>query len=575
MSEHRQRCAGLRRRGGAAAVALACTLLPGGFPGAAWADPATGALGRVPVCGDQGDGAVELKCGSLVPIPDVQVFRVPGSGPVDLTLDFVFAEVGAPNELGYVRVDDVNGTVDRLSPVEPGYLAAAFARAAIVFPAGADATVADRTVRVAGGDVLMFFIVHDGTLADLLASNPTNHPDGRPLALFSLDRLNPDRAALAGDHFVGFADPVAGVTQFAFEDLAAFSDQDFDDVVYTVSARLEPPACDGPDRDGDGVVDACDACPLVGEIEQRDADGDLVGDACDSCPRTPNFAQGDADGNGRGDACSLETCDDGRDNDGDGRADAADPDCPAFRVDSVVLPRAGARPGKPVAVKGSGFAGPRGSAAVGGVEAPVTRWRPSRVTLRTPKLAPGVYPVLLSRGDQRSERAEVFVRGAKAMGRGRTLRIVESLIGDTSWWTDYGAAAWRESGAACPFRLREALQGEEASAAFALAAIRSIDASAYGRSAEERRAAGRAFAGCARRYLAQLPDDVLDGYLACAGYPAPRARFRLLPADVQLHVLHRGPTGATCFPASAYHQQCRDDLAGAGVAALALATVGF
>jgi hypothetical protein len=40
------------------------------------------------------------------------------------------------------------------------------------------------------------------------------------------------------------------------------------------------------DGDGDGVVDPCDNCPLVGNADQADGDGDGVGDACDLCPNT-------------------------------------------------------------------------------------------------------------------------------------------------------------------------------------------------------------------------------------------------------------------------------------------------
>ena len=93
---------------------------------------------------------------------------------------------------------------------------------------------------------------HVGTLADLQASNPGN-------------------------------------------DVTKLSDWDFDDVVYTVSARLDRPVCSGPDRDGDGIPDMCDNCPSVANPDQRDADGDLVGDACDNCADVPNLAQGDSD----------------------------------------------------------------------------------------------------------------------------------------------------------------------------------------------------------------------------------------------------------------------------------------
>ncbi|MFH1724808.1 MAG: LamG-like jellyroll fold domain-containing protein [Elusimicrobiota bacterium] len=59
---------------------------------------------------------------------------------------------------------------------------------------------------------------------------------------------------------------------------------------------------------GDGVGDACDACPGAFDPDQADSDGDGIGDACDNCPAAPNPDQSDTDGDQEGDACD---CDDG------------------------------------------------------------------------------------------------------------------------------------------------------------------------------------------------------------------------------------------------------------------------
>jgi hypothetical protein len=57
------------------------------------------------------------------------------------------------------------------------------------------------------------------------------------------------------------------------------------------------------DSDGDGVVDAADACPLEADPAQLDADGDGVGDVCEGDP-----LPADADGDGTPDA--LDPCPD-------------------------------------------------------------------------------------------------------------------------------------------------------------------------------------------------------------------------------------------------------------------------
>lgn len=78
-----------------------------------------------------------------------------------------------------------------------------------------------------------------------------------------------------------------------------------------------------PDTDEDGVPDTIDNCPGVPNPGQDNADGDGLGDACDACPQDPandadgdgicgdvdncpavaNPGQSDSDGNGIGDAC--------------------------------------------------------------------------------------------------------------------------------------------------------------------------------------------------------------------------------------------------------------------------------
>ncbi len=68
-----------------------------------------------------------------------------------------------------------------------------------------------------------------------------------------------------------------------------------------------PPA----DADHDGVPDASDNCPAVGNPAQENEDADAVGDACDNCPHVVNDTQLSGDGDPVGDACDPHPEDQG------------------------------------------------------------------------------------------------------------------------------------------------------------------------------------------------------------------------------------------------------------------------
>lgn len=193
---------------------------------------------RMPVCGDQDGSEIPLvfNCDDFVSTPDVQAYRVPGANSVELRFDFVFREAAYNNELGFFPVDDAAGSIDGRRPGDPGYHTIAFDGATIIFPSGSSAFTPDVTLSLSGGDILIFFIVQDNTLANLMANNPNNEPDKLPLAFFALDALNPDNI----DHFVGFESTVGDFTQFGFEDLTYGGDLDFDDVVYNTHPPLRP-----------------------------------------------------------------------------------------------------------------------------------------------------------------------------------------------------------------------------------------------------------------------------------------------------------------------------------------------
>lgn len=98
------------------------------------------------------------------------------------------------------------------------------------------------------------------------------------------------------------------------------------------------PNIDQGDADGDGEGDLCDATPLAGDLAcvtdcDCDGDGDLdsihvncSGTRQDNCPFVDNPNQTNTDGDGLGDACDAcpNIADTGRDSDGDGTPDACD-----------------------------------------------------------------------------------------------------------------------------------------------------------------------------------------------------------------------------------------------------------
>ncbi len=77
------------------------------------------------------------------------------------------------------------------------------------------------------------------------------------------------------------------------------------------------------DSEGDGIGDRCDAQPTT----FNDQDGDGIGDGYDNCPTVANPSQTDTNLDGMGDACTPETCNDGIDNNANGKIDCTDATC--------------------------------------------------------------------------------------------------------------------------------------------------------------------------------------------------------------------------------------------------------
>jgi hypothetical protein len=250
--------------------------------------------GYVTIADATGDGFLDLlAAGRVIPghgdgtfSPEIPApILVGGAAVADFTLDGHPDVVSTPDPLTGAR-SAIVGRADGLGGfVNPATQHFAFSR--VVGIAILDFDSDGRPDIAFGGDHLC--------LAADIAGNPDRDADGIP------DAVDPC-VDTDGD---GFADYLTHASTCPLDNCpdtpnAGQGDMDGDGIGNACDACPSDP---GPDLDGDGVCSGVDVCPAFADPEQLDADQDGIGDACDNCPHVPSSDQTDTNGDGAGDAC--------------------------------------------------------------------------------------------------------------------------------------------------------------------------------------------------------------------------------------------------------------------------------
>jgi cyclophilin family peptidyl-prolyl cis-trans isomerase/uncharacterized lipoprotein YehR (DUF1307 family) len=192
----------------------------------------------------------------------------------------------SPGEVGYFIVDDISGAIGALHPGDAGYAKAALTARHFLFATG-DAAFTQKSATIPGGSFFGFYLVPNGTAANVLTNNPNNASNGSPVALFSFSAANPDSATV---HFRSFSPEQ--VTQPAPSDTQPIrihgtsklsgTSSDFDDLMFTLAFSGNqnpiPPANSPP------VINSLGLAPnpagtnnlVTATVAASDVDGDPV-----------------------------------------------------------------------------------------------------------------------------------------------------------------------------------------------------------------------------------------------------------------------------------------------------------
>jgi CSLREA domain-containing protein len=152
---------------------------------------------------------------------------------IRVRFDWTFRQAAYNNEVGVVRVDDVDGRIGNVRPGDPGYLQAALAtgRWQRVFRSGTGAG-ATTILTFHGGDRFMIYIVQNAPTEAAIPSAPRKKTPLPPPVFFMDPLANPDhfdhvRIERRGDAY-----------RLAWEDLTGGGDRDFNDVVLNIQTVI-------------------------------------------------------------------------------------------------------------------------------------------------------------------------------------------------------------------------------------------------------------------------------------------------------------------------------------------------
>lgn len=169
---------------------------------------------------------------SDVAVLDSGLLKLPGTVDETVEIEFSFVERLAQynNEIGIATVQ-ADGSIDGISPSEPGYARQVLESGQTIFAKGAG--VGDQSVvELAGQSHVVFYLIQNANKNQVLEANPENRIDAGPIVFFSVLAANPDKFS---HERTTSSDP--NQFRMGWEDLLHGGDQSYTDAVINLQIR--------------------------------------------------------------------------------------------------------------------------------------------------------------------------------------------------------------------------------------------------------------------------------------------------------------------------------------------------